>query len=98
MLRDISERKQIEAAQRTFTHRMLETLEAERQRVARELHDDVGQAIATVGVLLHTLEQTPDAVPPEARPALFATQQTIRQITESVARIVRAVAIRAITI
>ena len=70
VVRDISERKQIEAAQRNFTQRVLQTLEAERQRVARELHDDVGQAIATVGVLLHTLEHTPDAVRPEARPAL----------------------------
>ncbi len=89
VVRDISERKQIEATQHNFTQRMLQTLEAERQRVARELHDDVGQAIATVGVLLHTLERTPDAVPPDARPKLAATQATIRQITESVARIVR---------
>ncbi len=89
VVRDISERRQIEIAQRTFTQRILQTLEAERQRVARELHDDVGQAIATVGVLLHSLESTPGAVPPEARPALEATHATIRRITESVARLVR---------
>jgi PAS domain S-box-containing protein len=89
VVRDISERRQIEAAQRSFTQRILHTLEAERQRVARELHDDVGQAIATVGVLLHTLANTPDAVPPDAQPALAATHTTIRQITESVARLVR---------
>jgi PAS domain S-box-containing protein len=87
--RDISERRQLEAEQRGFTQRILHTLEAERQRVARELHDDVGQAIATVGVLLHTLESTPDAVPPDAQPALAATHMTIRRITESVARLVR---------
>jgi two-component system, NarL family, sensor histidine kinase UhpB len=40
-------------------------------------------------VLLYTLANTPDAVPPEARPALAATHATIRQITESVARLVR---------
>ena len=62
VVRDITERKQIEAVQRTFARRMLENLETERQRVARELHDDVGQAVATVGVLLHTLTQTPGAV------------------------------------
>jgi PAS domain S-box-containing protein len=89
VVRDLTERKQIEAAQKSFAQRMLQTLEAERQRVARELHDDVGQAIATVGVLLHTLERTPGAVPEEARPALEATHTTIQQITESVARIVR---------
>ena len=89
VVRDITERKQIETAQKSFAQRMLQTLEAERQRVARELHDDVGQAIATVGVLLHTLERTPGSVPEEASPALEATHATIRQITESVARIVR---------
>jgi PAS domain S-box-containing protein len=89
VLRNISERKQLEAARKTFTQRMLQTLEAERQRVARELHDDVGQAVATVGVLLHALEQTPGAVAEEMRPALAATHASIRQITESVARIVR---------
>ncbi|HEY2388239.1 MAG TPA: PAS domain-containing sensor histidine kinase [Candidatus Binatia bacterium] len=87
--RDISERRQLEAEQRGFTQRILHTLEAERQRVARELHDDVGQAIATVGVLLHTLASTPDAVPPDAQAALAVTHTTIRRITESVARLVR---------
>jgi PAS domain S-box-containing protein len=81
VVRDISERKQLEAARKTFSQRMLQTLENERQRVARELHDDVGQAVATVGVLLHALEQTPGSVADELRPALTATHASIRQIT-----------------
>ncbi|MCC6767014.1 MAG: PAS domain S-box protein [Deltaproteobacteria bacterium] len=89
VVQDISQRKQLEATRKTFTQRMLRTLEAERQRVARELHDDVGQAIATVGVLLHALEQTPDSIAPVVRPALAETHASIRQITESVARMVR---------
>jgi PAS domain S-box-containing protein len=88
VVRDISERREAEAAEKGFTRRLLHTLEAERGRVARELHDEVGQAIATVGVLLHTLENIPGAAegPPHE---LAATHATIRQITESVARIVR---------
>jgi PAS domain S-box-containing protein len=89
VVRDISERKQIEAAHKHFTQRLLQTLEAERQRVARELHDDVGQAVATIGVLLHSLGQAEGPLPKELEPTLAATQATIRQITESVARIVR---------
>ncbi len=89
VLRDISERKQLEATRKSFTQRMLRTLEAERQRIARELHDDVGQSVATVGVLLHALAQTPGSIAEEVRPALTQTQATIRQIAESVARIVR---------
>ena len=89
VVRDITERKQIEAVQRSFARRMLENLETERQRVARELHDDVGQAVATVGVLLHTLTQTPGAVAEAMRPALHTTLTTIGHMTESVARLCR---------
>jgi len=89
VVRDITERKQVEAVQRTFARRVLENLETERQRVARELHDDVGQAVATVGVLLHTLAQTPGAVAESMRPALHVTLATIGGMTESVARLCR---------
>jgi PAS domain S-box-containing protein len=89
VVRDISERRQIEAVQRSFARRMLENLETERQRVARELHDDVGQAVATVGVLLHTLAQTPGAVGATMRPALDDTLGTVVEVIESVARLCR---------
>jgi two-component system sensor histidine kinase UhpB len=89
VVHDITERMQIEGAQKSFAQRMLQTLEAERQRVARELHDDVGQAIASVGAMLERLERTPGAVPADGRPTLGATRSLIEQITESVARIGR---------
>jgi PAS domain S-box-containing protein len=89
VVRDITDRKETEAAQQGFTRRLLHTLEAERRRVARDLHDEVGQAIAAVGVLLHALDGSAAALPAELREGLAATQATIRQITESVARIVR---------
>jgi PAS domain S-box-containing protein len=88
VIRDITERKEAEAAERGFTRRLLHTLEAERRRVARELHDEVGQAIAAVGVLLHAIENAAHPTG-ELHPELAATHATIRQITESVARIVR---------
>ncbi|MEO6028562.1 MAG: PAS domain-containing sensor histidine kinase [Candidatus Binatia bacterium] len=89
VVRDITERKQVEAVQRSFARRMLANLETERQRVARELHDDVGQAVATVGVLLHTLAQTPGGIAEPMLPALQSTLGTIGHMTESVARLCR---------
>ena len=89
VVRDITERKQIEAVRQSFARRMLANLETERQRVARELHDDVGQAVATVGVLLHTLAQAPGAISQPMRPALQSTLTTIGAMTESVARLCR---------
>ncbi len=88
VVRDLTDRREAEAAARGFTRRLLHTLEAERRRVARELHDEVGHAIATVGVLLHALESEPGAVV-GPHPEIAATHATIRSITESVARIVR---------
>src|SRR3990172_1906006 len=39
VVRDISESKHLEAIQRSFAQRLLETIEADRERLARELHD-----------------------------------------------------------
>jgi len=86
--RDITERTQMEAAQRQFGQRMLEVLDAERRRLARELQEDVGRAVATIDDLLDTLERTPGAVEPDLQSTLAATHSTVRQITESVARLV----------
>jgi PAS domain S-box-containing protein len=86
--RDITERTQMEAVQRQFGQRMLEVLDAERRRLARELHEDVGRAVATIDQLLITLTDTPNAVVADMRPTLAATHATVRQITESVARLV----------
>src|SRR6185369_15134843 len=77
-----------EAAQRQFGQRMLEVLDAERQRLARELHEDVGRAVGTIDALLDALERTPGAVVEDLRPTLAATHATVRQITESVTRLV----------
>lgn len=86
--RDITERAQMEASQRHFGQRMLELLDAERRRLARELHENVGQTVAAIDTLLDTLEQTPGAVASDMQSTLAATHATVRQITESVARLV----------
>jgi PAS domain S-box-containing protein len=89
VVRDLREEKEMETAQASYARRLLETLEAERQRVARELHDDVGQAVAMIGVLLHQLEQPPESPAPELRSVLGESHATIQQVAETVSRIVR---------
>jgi PAS domain S-box-containing protein len=46
MVRDTTDAKRMEAAMRHLTGRVLVAQEAERERIARELHDDLGQQIA----------------------------------------------------
>jgi PAS domain S-box-containing protein len=86
--RDITERTQMEATQRQFGQRMLEVLDAERQRLARQLHEDVGTTVASIDRMLEILERTPGAVEQDMQPTLAATHATVRQITASVARLV----------
>jgi signal transduction histidine kinase len=47
---------------RRFSHRLVEVQEQERRRVARELHDEVGQAISAVLVELGRLEKELPAI------------------------------------
>ncbi len=49
-VRDITERKRMEQMDREFSRRLLHAQEAERARVARELHDDVTQRLARLTI------------------------------------------------
>jgi signal transduction histidine kinase len=53
---------------RTLSRRLVEAQENERRRIARELHDEVGQALTTVIINLQTLQRLLDA--PRAEPCL----------------------------
>src|SRR6266540_3713099 len=65
-------------------NQMLARQEAERKRVASELHDEVGQAMTGVLMLLARLQ---DAVVPERRRELADAQEAIRGGLEEVRRI-----------
>jgi signal transduction histidine kinase/CheY-like chemotaxis protein len=49
-VRDVTERARMEQMDREFSRRLLEAQEAERARVARELHDDVTQRLARLTI------------------------------------------------
>ncbi len=56
---DVTERKQAEEALLSMTRRLIEAQEQERTRIARELHDDIGQRVALLAVNLAQLQQSP---------------------------------------
>ncbi|HEY3053634.1 MAG TPA: MHYT domain-containing protein [Thermoanaerobaculia bacterium] len=56
---DITERKRAEEALRTFPRRLIEIQETERQQMARELHDEIGQVLTSVGMMLTLSKQLP---------------------------------------
>jgi signal transduction histidine kinase len=54
---DISERKRMEEALRDLSGRLISVQEAERRRIARELHDDLNQRMAILSIGLQQLDQ-----------------------------------------
>ena len=57
MVADITERKLAEEAVSTLSRRLIEAQEAERARIARDLHDDIGERLALALMSLDQLQQ-----------------------------------------
>lgn len=81
-IRDVTRRRQLEA----FGAAALRAVEEERQRVARELHDGMGQGLATLLVLV---EIVAEADGEERRMRLEEMRRLIRALTEEGRRIAR---------
>jgi two-component system, NarL family, sensor histidine kinase UhpB len=76
----------LESERRDSARLALLVLEGERRRIARELHDEVGQTLAGVTLLVEGLAGT---VPERLREELEELRETARHGTEEVRRIVR---------
>jgi PAS domain S-box-containing protein len=59
-VQDITERKRAEEAVSSINGRLIEAQESERARIARDLHDDIGQRLALLGM---AVEQEKGALP-----------------------------------
>jgi two-component system sensor histidine kinase UhpB len=78
--------ERLESERRESAHRALIVQEAERARIARELHDEVGQTLT--GVMLQ-VEGLAAVIPDEFREQLDELRETARDGTEEVRRIAR---------
>jgi PAS domain S-box-containing protein len=67
MVADVTERKLAEAALATVSRRLIEAQEQERSRIARELHDDIGQRLSLLTSELGQLEQNSPDLPAQVR-------------------------------
>jgi two-component system sensor histidine kinase UhpB len=74
----------LEAERATSTRRALLAQEAERQRIAQELHDEVGQSLTAV---LLGLKRAGDLAPPEVSAELQDVRETTRASLDEVRRI-----------
>lgn len=82
-VRDITDRQRL----RDFSEGALRSVEEERQRIARELHDDTAQRLAALLVHLRILSRVED--PEERQAGLEEIRQEILETAEGVKRIAR---------
>jgi signal transduction histidine kinase len=68
---------------------LLKMLEAERTRIARELHDDISQQLAVVALELDALELLPSDAPEQLRQVIAALAQRVRGVAADVQHVTR---------
>lgn len=81
---DISERKHSEDALRTLGGRLIQAQEQERIRISRELHDDICQRLALLGVELESLRDSPELTDQRLREVAAHLAQFTIEIGSSV--------------
>lgn len=83
MVTEITDRKLAEAALADVSRKLIEAQELERKRIARELHDDIGQRMAMLAVELELLRQDLPKMP-DLRNYLGELQRQASEITSDV--------------
>jgi PAS domain S-box-containing protein len=83
IMQDITERKLAEAALVDVNRRLIEAQEQERARIARDLHDDIGQRLALLAVQLEQLQQNPRNLP-EIRSLMGQLQEQASEIAADI--------------
>ncbi|HEU5255046.1 MAG TPA: PAS domain S-box protein [Vicinamibacterales bacterium] len=81
---DVTERRQAAEALATISQRLIDAQEAERGRIARELHDDIQQRLAVLSIDLGTLAGAGDAPATEARPKIEEAREQVMSIAKDV--------------
>ena len=81
---DISRHKQMEAALRDTTRKLVESQEQERTRIGRELHDDISQRLAMLTVEVDDLNENFPASAGERRQRLDRIRQRLVDISSGV--------------
>lgn len=83
----VLERKRVEEARREIAGRLINAQEAERARIARELHDDIGQSLALLGVQLQRSSQAPSGKPEATRVDVTKLRDRVKEIGSKVSRL-----------
>ncbi len=75
-----AERKRAEEALQLLSRQLLEAQESERRHIARELHDEIGQALTAVKINLQAAQRTPDALVAYLEDSISIVDRTLQQV------------------
>ena len=90
-IRNITERKQAEAKRKEYSHklqvlsrRLVEAQETERRNIARELHDEIGQALTVMQLNLQAMLLSPgtEVVSPRLNESLEVVERVLEQVRD----------------
>jgi PAS domain S-box-containing protein len=81
---DVTDRKRAEEALASVSRKLIEAQEQERTRIARELHDDIGQRLALLAIELEQVRQVSPDLSIEVRSRIAALQKHTTEIASDV--------------
>ena len=90
MVVDITERKLAEEALSSISQKLIEAQEQERARIARELHDDIGQRLALLAMGCDQIEQIAPSLPAEVLNRIRELQKQSKALSADVQTMSRA--------
>ena len=84
---NVLERKHSESARTELARQLISAQELERSRIARELHDDIGQSLAVLGIQLRNLEPSVSGESKWPRPEISELRERVKEIGQKVSRL-----------
>jgi PAS domain S-box-containing protein len=84
MVADITARKLAEEALSSVSRRLIEAQEQERSRIARELHDDLGQRMALLQIGLEQFDQDTAKLSSQARHQLRGLAEAAEEVSSNI--------------
>jgi two-component system sensor histidine kinase UhpB len=83
LINDVTERQRIQTRLRALSQRLLEVQEDERRSLARDLHDDIGQALTALKIQLESVAHAGEAAPRKmVEDCVETTRHTLERVRQ----------------